>query len=84
MEIHVILYWVIGVVLGWLLLYYIIKSAVVNGIRDSGLLEREHERYVAQKIHESEPSSAQRLLKQKYENGEIEFEAYKEEWNRLK
>lgn len=78
MEIAVILFWVVGFVLGCLILYNIIKVAVVNGIRDSGLLEREHERYVEQKILESKPNSAQMLLKQKYENGEIDFEAYKE------
>ncbi|MES2373843.1 MAG: hypothetical protein V4557_14785 [Bacteroidota bacterium] len=84
METYSILFWVIGGILGWVLLYYVIKSAVVNGIRESGLLESEQKRHVEQQIFESSPNSAQMLLKQKYEKGEISLEEYQSEWNRLK
>jgi uncharacterized membrane protein len=84
MELQPLLFWIVGIVLGLLLLYFVIKTAIVNGIRDSGLLEREHEIYVERNILENKPNAAQVLLKEKYEKGELTFEIYKSEWNKLK
>lgn len=84
MEIYTLLFWAASIILGWILLYFVVKAAVVNGIRDSGLLERERKNQTEQKIHDTSPNSAQILLKQRYEKGELTFNAYVEEWNKLK
>jgi uncharacterized membrane protein len=84
MELQTLLLWIAVVAIGWFLLYFIIKTAVTNGIRDSGLLERRHQEYVEQKNNDNRPNSAQLLLKEQYEKGEITFDEYKTEWKRLK
>lgn len=38
MELHPLLFWIVGIVLGLLLLYFVIKIAIGNGIKDSGLV----------------------------------------------
>jgi uncharacterized membrane protein len=84
MELQTLLLWIAVVALGLFLLYFIIKTAVTNGIRDSGLLERRHQEYIEQKNIENRPNAAQLLLKEQYEKGEITFDEYKTEWKRLK
>lgn len=84
MGLYIILFWIVGIVFWGFILYFIIKMAVVNGIKDSGILERRHDEYVEKKIAEHSPNSAQALLKERYEKGEMTFEEYKSEWNRLK
>lgn len=84
MEMYTLLICLVGIIAGYFVLYYVIKTAVINGIRDSGLIEQRHEQYVENKIQENTPNSAQLLLKQKYEKGEMTFDVYKSEWNKLK
>jgi len=84
MELYTIIFWILGFLVGLYVLYFIIKTAIVNGIRDSGLLERNEYPSTEQNSAYSKPNTAQNLLKSRYERGEINFEVYKEEWNRLK
>lgn len=78
------LYWLVGIIVSWVLLYYIIKAAVMNGIRDSGLVQKIHDRYNESNLQENKYSIAELSLKKRYENGEITFDEYKSEWNKLR
>ncbi len=58
MVVYILLFWIVGLVFFGFLLYFIIKTAVVNGIRDSGILQRGHDECVEKKIAEHKPNSA--------------------------
>jgi hypothetical protein len=40
MEIYSLILWIVSFILGMFILYFVIKTAVVNGIRDSGILDK--------------------------------------------
>ena len=77
------LYWVTGIILSWILLYYIIKAAVMNAIRDSGLVKKITD-LVKENLPEDKPNTAQLSIKKKYKSGEITFDEYKSAWDKLK
>lgn len=74
------LLYIIGIIIGLLILYYIIKAAVKNAILETRNAS-EPERRVTNL--EKIPNSQQIALQKKYDNGEITFEEYKKEWDRL-
>lgn len=84
MEIYSLILWIVSFILGMLILYFVIKTAVVNGIRDSGILERSENSLPEQNPAYYKPNSAQELLKKRYEKGELSFEEYIQEWNKSK
>lgn len=75
---------VVSFILGMFILYFVIKAAVVNGIRDSGILDRSESSLPEQNPAYYKPNSAQELLKTRYEKGELSFDEYIHEWNKLK
>lgn len=84
MEMYTLILWVVSVILGIFILYFVIKTAVVNGIRDSGILEKGENSLPEQNPAYYKPNSAQEALKKKYEKGELSFEEYIQGWNKLK
>lgn len=91
MEIYSLILWIVSFILGMLILYFVIKTAVVNGIRDSGILERSENSLPEQNpVYNKpnpayyKPNSAQELLKKRYEKGELSFEEYIQKWNKSK
>lgn len=84
MEIYSLILWIVSFILGMLILYFVIKTAIVNGIRDSGILGRREDTLTENNSAFYNPNSAQELLKRRYEIGEMFFEEYIQEWNKLK
>lgn len=71
-----------GIVLGWITLYYTIKAAVKNGIKEANsekVLPTPYKDYKPEKL----PNTEQVKLQQRYNNGEITFNDYQTEWNKL-
>jgi uncharacterized membrane protein len=73
----------IGVIVTWIIFYYVIKAAVKNGIK-----EARNENEVPTNFKDSMPvkfaSTEQAKLQQRYDKGEITFEVYQTEWNKLR
>jgi hypothetical protein len=72
----------VGVVIGWVLLYYVVKSAVKNGIKEARV-DTEFPTYIMDNKPEIQSNSEQRKLQQRYDKGEIPFEVFQSEWNKL-
>ena len=74
------IFYVIGAVFSWILFYYVVKLAVKNGIEEA----RQNKSLHSGLNHsDSQPTPAQIKLRQQYDNGEITFDIYQSEWNRL-
>jgi len=84
MVMYNLILWVVSAILGMFILYFVIKTAVVNGIKDSGILGTSQNSSLEQNPAYYKPNSAQELLKKKYEKGELSFEEYIQEWNKSK
>lgn len=71
-----------GITISWFIFYYVVKTAVKNGIR-----EARSDKEVSTTIRESKPdrsaNEAQTKLQQRYDKGEITFVVYQSEWNKL-
>lgn len=82
MEASKFVMYFIGIVISWTVLYYVIKSAVKNGV-----IEALSKKQIAPNTQEYKPEKKANLqqieLQKKYDNGEISFEVYHSEWNRL-
>lgn len=76
------LFYFIGVVIGWVIFYYVVKAAVKNGIKEARG-DKEIPTYIRDSKPEIPANSEQRKLQQRYDNGEIPFEVYQSEWNKL-
>ncbi|MDP3395012.1 hypothetical protein [Sediminibacterium sp.] len=76
MEYYFIIFWIAGIVLGFTVLYLVIKSAIINGIKESGILNARSDSTKEANSTYYKPNSAQSLLKSRYERGEISFEEY--------
>ena len=72
--------YVIGAVVSWILFYYVVKMAVKNGIQEACQNKASHSGH---NHSDSQPTPAQIKLQQQYDNGEIPFDIYQSEWNRL-
>jgi len=76
-------HWIVGVILGWVILYYVIKTAVKNGIleaRNSSASQASH-RTASPEL----PTNPEQVrLQQRYDRGEITFDEYQAEWKRLR
>ena len=69
-------------IISLVIFYHIIKAAVKNGI-----IEARSHKEVATYSNDSKPerpaNTEQAKLQQRYDKGEITFEEYKAEWNKL-
>ena len=75
------IFYVIGAVFSWILFYYVVKCAVKNGIEEARQNKASHTDYTN---FNSQPTPAQIKLRQQYDNGEITFDVYQFERDRLK
>ncbi len=80
----VLLIYVAGAAIILAIIYYIIKAAVKNGIIDANEIINGKGKLYTKSVVESLPNSAQAELQKKYEKGELSFEEYKKEWDRLR
>ena len=72
--------YVIGALVSWILFYYVVKLTVKNGIEEARQNKESHSGHTNSN---SLPTPAQIKLRQQYDNGEITFNIYQSEWNRL-
>lgn len=77
-----ILFYVIGIIISWIIFYYVVKAAVRNGIKEA-LPNKEVKSFNREPIHEIPMNDEQAKLQQRYDRGEITFEVFKSEWNKL-
>ena len=78
----VYLLYIIGIIISWIIFYYVVKAAVKNGIREA-IHDKILPTYFRDNKTEKPANSEQIKLQQRYDKGEITFEFYKEEWNKL-
>lgn len=72
----------VGVIVSWIIFYYVVKAAVKNGIKEARA-ENLNSSYNQYHRPERIANPAQILLQQRYDKGEISFETYQSEWNKL-
>lgn len=72
----------VGLLLFCFILYYVIKSAIVDALKES---KKSKDGNISKDIPLPTPTwnAAQIALKNKYEKGEITIEEYTNEWNKL-
>lgn len=78
----IIAYYILASIIGLLIFYNIIKAAVKNGIIEA----RDFKEVPAKRsptTPEKPENAEQEKLRKRYERGEIKFEEYKTEWNKL-
>jgi len=76
-----LLLYIAGIILGWVILYYLVKAAVRNGIKEAS--KKESTTIPTSHDRDFFSNSAQLLLQKRYDKGEITFEEYQTEWNKL-
>jgi hypothetical protein len=76
----------IGAIISWVIFYYTIKEAVKNGILAAK--QQPQSEFSKSQIEfsksQSEFSKSQIELQSKYEKGQITFDEFQKEWERLK
>lgn len=82
MTILSILLYSLLVLISWFILYFVIKAAVRNGIREA---RSDHDGSVISGVNQPDKPAnfAQTRLQQQYNNGEISFEEFKSQWDKL-
>jgi len=82
MKITIYLLYIIGIVIIWIIFYYVVKAAVKNGIKEARADEILPASFRVNKPEK--PANAEQIkLQQRYDKGEITLEIYQAEWNRL-
>ena len=88
-EDMLIVFYLLAIVIGWILLYFVVKAAVRDGLKEA-LSEnasvdfgRSPLRNIQETIPERPANAAQKNLQKQYDKGEISFDVYQSEWNRL-
>ena len=76
------LLYIIGIIISWIILYYVVKAAVKNGIREA-IPEKTLPTFFRDSKPEKPVNLEQIKLQQRYDKGEITFEIYQQEWNKL-
>lgn len=74
--------YIIGIIISWIIFYYVVKAAVKNGIREAKS-EKISQAFFRDSKPEKPANSEQIKLQQLYDKGEITFEIYQEKWNKL-
>ncbi len=82
-TITILLIYAAGIAIVLSISYYIIKAAVKNGIIDANEILNGKGKVSTKSVVESLPNTAHGELQRKYEKGELSFEEYKKEWDRL-
>ena len=76
------LLYLIAVIIGWVVFYYVVKAAVKNGIKEARA-DKEISAYIRDSKPEIQANPEQKKLQQRYDKGEIPFEVYQSDWNKL-
>lgn len=74
--------YIIGAIIGLVLFYYVVKTAVKDGIIEARI-KNEYTSYVKDKKPELTMNSEQLKLQNQYKNGEITFEEYQAKWKKV-
>ncbi|MBD0350429.1 MAG: hypothetical protein ICV65_04650 [Flavisolibacter sp.] len=74
--------YIVGVVISWIIFYYVVKAAVRNGIREARA-NKEVRTFIGNSTPERPANPAQARLQQQYDKGEITFKEYQSQWNKL-
>ena len=74
--------YIIGAIIGLMLFYYVVKTAVKDGIIEARIIN-ENTSYVKDSKYEPTMNSEQLKLQNQYNNGEITFEEYQAEWKKV-
>ncbi|MFZ6025111.1 MAG: hypothetical protein ACOYVG_11745 [Bacteroidota bacterium] len=86
MEILTVLIYIVGVVISWVIFYYVVKAAIRNGIKeakiDEGNIKLNTNNYKTS-TPTLQANKEQIKLQEKYERGEISLDVYQSEWNKL-
>ena len=77
-----ILIYIIGAIISWIIFYYVIKAAVRNGIIEARS-DKNIKNFTANTTPEKPVNTEQMRLQQRYDKGEIQFEEFKSQWNKL-
>lgn len=72
----------IAAIVSWVIFYYVVKAAVKNGIKEARN-DNTTTTYIQERKPEKFANPAQMKLQQRYDKGEITFEIYQSEWNKL-
>ena len=74
--------YIIGAIIGLMIFYYVVKTAVKDGIIEARIIN-ENTSYVKDSKYEPTMNSEQLKLQNQYNNGEITFEEYQAEWKKV-
>ena len=74
--------YLIGALISLVIFYFIVKAAVVNGIREARS-DIEVQTFSRNSTPEIPANAAQMRLQQQYDKGEVTFEEFKSQWNKL-
>jgi uncharacterized membrane protein len=74
--------YIIGGIIGLIIFYYVVKTAVKHGIIEARI-NNEYISYVKERKPELPMNSEQLKLQNQYNNGEITFEEYQAEWKKV-
>ena len=78
------LIYAIAAILGWIIFYYTIKWAVKNAIIEARTdIELSSSVVNRTEVIEKPYTNKQKTLQERYDAGEISFEEYKSEWDKL-
>ena len=82
MKIAIFLLYITGIIIIWIIFYYVVKAAVKNGIKEALYDQILPTSFRANKPEK--PANPEQIkLQQRYDRGEITLEIYQEEWNKL-
>jgi hypothetical protein len=76
------IFYIIGSIIGLMIFYYVVKTAVKDGIIEARI-KNEYISYVKDRKPELPMNSKQLNLQNQYDNGEITFEEYQTEWKKV-
>ena len=77
-----IFFYISCVIIAWIIFYYVVKAAVRNGIKEA-MVDKDVMPLIKNQKIDKPANAAQLKLQQRYNNGEITFETFQSEWDKL-
>lgn len=74
--------YIVGAIISWVILYFVVKAAVRNGIREARV-DNHGQTFISTSAPDRPANTAQMKLQQQYDKGEITFEEFQTQWNKL-
>lgn len=75
--------YIVGAIVSWVIFYFVVKGAVRNGIKEARA-DNQGQTIIKKSTPERPENQSQVKLQQQYDNGEITFEEFQTEWNKLR